>query len=618
MIPSLSQKNFMLKLRTYLRLGLKNILRVAVYRIGLKTGLHPVVRVKRTIEGDRFFRPADEPDDSLEPQSAWQDKALFFGWYEKPLGGGPPDWHENPFTGVRFPYPDRPWWKIPDFDSGVGDIKAIWEASRFDWVLAFAQRAKTGRRDSLERLNDWLSDWCRANSAYLGPNWKCGQEASIRVIQLAAAAMILGQEKSPEKDLVDLVETHLARIYPTISYAVAQDNNHGTSEAAALFIGGSWCAQQGRRNGGKWASAGRKWLENRGRRLIEPDGSFSQHSVNYHRLMLDTSCMAELWRRRHGLDKFSQLFYERSKAAASWLHAMAEPESGDAPNLGSNDGARLMPLTDADYRDYRPSVALAMALFAERGAYGNDGYQSPNLAWLGEKTDGRLSEGAGSKQFDHGGYCVLRNGSWMSLFRYPRYRFRPGHCDALHVELWYGAFNLLRDGGSYSYNTEEKWQDYFPGMAAHNTVQFDSRASMPKVSRFLRGNWLQAEDVEALCAHGGGVTVSAGYCDWKGARHHRKVRLHSDGLRVEDRVSGFAKRAVLRWRLAPGNWRVEGTDAVLEGYLLKVSSNVDIVRCEIVEGWESRYYMNKEPLPVLEAEIRNEGSFFTEFTKKQS
>jgi hypothetical protein len=155
-------------------------------------------------------------------------------------------------------------------------------------------------------------------------------------------------------------------------------------------------------------------------------------------------------------------------------------------------------------------------------------------------------------------------------------------------------------------------------MAAHNTVQFDSRASMPKVSRFLRGNWLQAEDVEALCAHGGGVTVSAGYCDWKGARHHRKVRLHSDGLRVEDRVSGFAKRAVLRWRLAPGNWRVEGTDAVLEGYLLKVSSNVDIVRCEIVEGWESRYYMNKEPLPVLEAEIRNEGSFFTEFTKKQS
>lgn len=618
MISTFFRETLILKLRTYPRLGLNNILRVAVYRIGLKTGLHSVVRIKRTLGGDRFFRPADKPDDSLEPRSAWEDKALFLGWYEKPLGNGPPDWHENPFTSMRIPGADRPWWKIADFNAAAGDIKAVWEASRFDWVLAFAQRAKSGRRDSLERLNDWLSDWCRANPAYLGPNWKCGQEASIRVIHLAAAAMILGQEKSPEKDLVGLVEAHLARIYPTISYAVAQDNNHGTSEAAALFIGGSWCAQQGIRNGGKWASAGRKWLENRVRRLIELDGSFSQYSVNYHRLLLDTLCMAELWRRRHGLEKFSGIFYERAQAAFGWLHALVEPESGDAPNLGSNDGARLLSLTDADYRDYRPSVELAAALFAEKRAYKGGGPHTLHLEWLGVKTGKDFAGEPGSGQFDCGGYSVLRCGPWLALFRYPRYRFRPGHCDALHLDLWHGASNLMRDSGSFSYNADEKWQNYFPGTRAHNTVEFDGRDQMPKVSRFLRGKWLQAEDVEALSCHDDSVTVAAAYRDWKGASHHRKVILDPEGLRVEDRVAGFADRAVLRWRLEAGEWQIKDLSAVRGNFRLRVASDADIIRFEIVEGWESRYYMHKNPLPVLEAEIRTKGTFFTEFTKNQA
>ena len=44
---------------------------------------------------------------------------------------------------------------------------------------------------------------------------------------------------------MELVYIHLKRIESTISYAIAQDNNHGTSEAAALFIGGSWLLANG-------------------------------------------------------------------------------------------------------------------------------------------------------------------------------------------------------------------------------------------------------------------------------------------------------------------------------------------------------------------------------------
>ena len=36
------------------------------------------------------------------------------------------------------------WWNIHDFDPKIGDIKSIWEASRFDWAVLVAQRAALG------------------------------------------------------------------------------------------------------------------------------------------------------------------------------------------------------------------------------------------------------------------------------------------------------------------------------------------------------------------------------------------------------------------------------------------------------------------------------------------
>lgn len=45
----------------------------------------------------------------------------------------------SPITGKSVEGADRDWWCIPDFDDDVGDIKAIWEASRFDWMVAFSR-----------------------------------------------------------------------------------------------------------------------------------------------------------------------------------------------------------------------------------------------------------------------------------------------------------------------------------------------------------------------------------------------------------------------------------------------------------------------------------------------
>lgn len=153
-------RNLWLKAVVAWRLGLLNIGRVLWYRARLKTRTHSVQRLDRTIGGTSFFRAPESTISNISPSEHWTGKALYFGCHQKPIGDEAPDWHENPITGQRVENPERPWWELTDFDSGAGDIKTVWETSRFDWVPAFAQRAACGDRKSLDRLNFWLADWC--------------------------------------------------------------------------------------------------------------------------------------------------------------------------------------------------------------------------------------------------------------------------------------------------------------------------------------------------------------------------------------------------------------------------------------------------------------------------
>lgn len=584
------------KLQTYARLGPTNLARVGLYRLGLGTGLHPVQRLKADVARAPFLRTSERAGAVPAPNTRWNEGLWWFGAHREPLPDGPPDWFANPFSSQPVGGTGSDWWRIPDFASG--DIKGVWELSRFDWVVAWATCAAHGDTTALIRLNDWLADWAERNPPYKGPNWKCGQEASIRVMHMALAALVLGQTRRPEPGLIELLRVHLQRIAPTMSYAIGQQNNHATSEAAALFIGGSLLVGHDPQ-APAWMAKGRRWLENRAQVLIAPDGSFSQQSVTYHRLMLDTYALSEAWRRAHDLPSFSDAFYVRLRAAMRWLEAMTIAETGDAPNLGANDGANLMPLSGCDYRDFRPSVQLAAALFEERSAFGPGEWDVP-LRWLDVKP-GQKSAPPGSISLDHGGYHILRAGEVFALLRYPRYRTRPGQADALHLDLWVGGENLLCDAGSYSYNAADS--AWFRGTSAHNTVTFDNRDQMPRLGRFLFGEWLQAEDVELARTEAETVRAAAAYRDYKGAKHHRAVVLAADHLICTDTLTGSFQTACLRWRLAPGDWMLEGQTLQCRGVTLTIACDAEELQLGLTEAAESRYYQQRQNIPVLEIRV---------------
>jgi len=215
--------------------------------------------------------------------------------------------------------------------------------------------------------------------------------------------------------------------------------------------------------------------------------------------------------------------------------------------------------------------------------------------------------------FAQGGFALLCDGKAKVLLRYPRFRFRPSHADALHVDLWLQDRNVLRDAGTYSYNTDAHWLDYFPGTESHNTVQFDDRDQMPRLSRFLFGDWLKTSVFVPLSHSLDEQSITAGYKDGQNARHIRTVRLSKQSLTVIDDIKGFQDKAVLRWRLEPGDWQLVPEGLRNGSHSIKVLTDMPIKRFEVVQGWESRYYQDKQPVPVLEVEVTQPGVLTTEY-----
>lgn len=584
--------SMIIKGKTALALGLFNLFRVFKYRIGIKTGLNPVQKLVADMPKGSFFTTFD--DNGVVKDFPTALKA--FGYLEYPLVKGYPNWFFNPLTQSEFENSDLPWYQIPDFDVNVGDIKGIWEASRFDWIFDFILASKQQNAIALHTLDAWLNDWCKKNPAYKGPNWKCGQEASIRVMHLISGLIGLNQFTQPSKNIMQLIDLHLRRIEPTIDYAIAQDNNHGTSEATALFIGGAllnYITPQSKYK--YWENLGRKWLENRAKKLIMGDGGFSQYSVTYHRVMLDSYSLAEIVRQKLYLGRFSDKLYHRLLKATEWLYILTQ-ENGDAPNIGANDGAHLLNVSGADYRDFRPCVQLASTLFAGHSYYVKPASYDEVLTFfaLDKKELGCEERPDKDCFFSQSGLVTGQKNNFFIAFKLPIFKFRPSQCDALHLDVWWNGQNLLRDGGTYSYNSTQDNLDYFSGVASHNTIQFDNHQQMPRLSRFLFGAWLKPSQLDYRANQ-----FSCAYKDYWGCYHKREVILRDKQIKVTDFVDNFQHQAVLRWRLQPGQWSLN--ENVLSSDKIKITiSSKSLLTIQLVQGEESKYYYHKQALPVLE------------------
>ena len=597
------------KVSTWYRLGFKNIATVASYRILKRLGYYRHKLPVSALPNESLF------SENIAEKSE-KSNVDYFSFHSIEVSS-PPNWFLNPWNKAEHSNTSTHWSDISDFMPELGDIKLVWELSRFDWMPKVAWAYQQGDNSALPLLELWVRDWVNKNPVNGGLNWKCGQEASLRCLNLLVSALFIDDSfNKPSIGLLSFLEAHATRITPTLRYAMAQDNNHGTSEAAALFIVGEYLNIHGsvkqKALGRKWAKKGRYWLENRVKHLVMADGSFSQHSVTYHRLLLDSLSFVELVRDSLDVKKFSKNYYSKMKQAVLWLYNITDKTSGGAPNLGANDGAYLFNLNKAEYRDFRPSIQLGSVVFLKM-RQSNENIQHPLLTIFKTSINNLplLPEKRSIDLLNNGGYGFLRKDHGFAMMRLPIFKFRPSHADAHHIDIWHNGINIIRDGGTYSYNTDNKLLQYFSGTESHNTIQFDNRDQMPRLGRFLFGNWLKPNE---LSLDENTMCINSSYTDSQNNYHQRSLSKTISGWKIIDTFKGFTSHAVLRWRLPPNNnWLLKENKLQGKHFSIEIKSTLKL-SLKLLETEESLYYMHKKNIPVLETLCKEYGVIETVIT----
>jgi len=583
---------------------------VLVYRIKIKLGIHEACNLDDTSQYVKFFK------ETIHNKLPLNSSFSIFGHISFDLHGMAPDWMSNVITKKSFKQTETNWWKISDFDEEVGDIKNIWELSRFQWAVFLAINSSSNR-ENLKILNNWLLDWADKNKPYFGPNWKCAQEASLRVINLSLAMIFLGTFKNPSKDLVSLLKVHLKRITSTTSYAAAQNNNHIISEAAALIIGGIILSDAENEMGEKYYLKGRLCLERSINKLVFSEGTFSQYSSNYHRLVLDILSCVEIWLRLAKRKPLQLCTYKKIASMWEWLYSITDVTSGKFPFVGANDGANLFCFFNYEYNDARPSLIIAGALFKKSKVFDNHcqtlNYLLNNLDLNNLTARNKIQESIICRD---GGFAILRNKNSLGFFRIPKYSYRPSQCDGLHIDYWFNGLNILRDAGTYSYNADPVLLDNFDGSIGHNTIRFDGRNQMERLGRFLYKNWLQPENFSSSINSSENQKVSCGYTDSYKASHYREVNLQKKGIRIIDEINGFQNYAEQFWRLPDLNWKINKVSqfsltVASKNIYFNINTTMPINDAVISRGMESMNYNKYHEIPILRIKYNQYGMIDT-------
>lgn len=449
--------------------------------------------------------------------------------------GNPINWQLNPLTGGECRV-SKKWYQISDFDPGRGDIKAVWEASRFSHFITLARAyLLTDDKKYYSAFSSQLADWVEKNPYSYGANFKCGQECSLRMVNALlvytvfhACGLVTDADK---KNIETLILRCYRRILSNFFYAYkCIKNNHTISELMGMIIGAWCCGEEDQ------MSYAYETLDKVINGQFTNDGGYVQHSFNYERLVLqDLEVILSIEdQTRHRLSDKSR---KKILAAANFMY-QCQDESGDMPNYGSNDGALAFPVTSCEYRDFRPVINTIYTFLSKKRLY-KEGMHDEERLWFGKDKDFPIGhKDRESNAFSKAGVFTIRKSNSWAMVVLNDYKSRPAHMDQLHFDLWIDGVNVFCDCGSYSYAADEGRR--LMSNAAHNTVRIDGALQMNMYGAFLVYDWTQRGKVK----HTDHLFYGK-YKSKNGYEHHRTVKVTETGYRIIDQVEASGGYQIL-------------------------------------------------------------------------
>lgn len=411
------------------------------------------------------------------------------------------DWITNPSTGYKYKR-DQHWTEIEDIVLEAGDIKYVWEPSRFVWLYDLIRYDYHYETDSSKFIFTQIDSWIDNNPINCGPNYKCSQEMAIRILNWTFALYFYKYSSNLSdqlfKKISHSIRWQLKHIYKNINFSrKTVRNNHAMTETLCLYLGGTLFPFFPEAK--EMKLKGKKWFEEEVCYQIYPDGTHLLFSTNYQRVVIQLLTWGAILGEKNQ-DKFSDEVYNRMYNSLNFLYQMHNKSDGRLPNYGPNDGSLNCFLSNTDFRDFRPQINTLHYYLTKEYLFKGQEFEE-EAQWLTQglnknKVKFQPLTLKHIQSFSDGGFYINRDEDTLTFIRCGKHIDRPSHADNLHIDLWYKGFNVLRDAGTYKYNTSQDLVRYFNGTKAHNTVALGEFDQMKKGPRFIWLDWSQAKNAK--------------------------------------------------------------------------------------------------------------------------
>jgi len=514
------------------------------------------------------------------------------------------DWVTNPSTNHKYDI-NKHWSEINDLSFEAGDIKYVWEKSRFSFLYDVIRYDYHFDDDQSQFVFQQIKNFINKNPINQGPNYKCSQEISLRVLNWMFALYYYKDSKYLTEtlfdEIIDSVYWQIHHVYKNIHFSrISVRNNHAITETLMLYLSGKLFPFLP--NVKNWSEKGKKWFEQEIAYQIYEDGTFLQFSMNYHRVVIQLLTWGIQLAKLNG-DTFDNVVYERARKSLDFLDACSDPMTGELPNYGSNDGALFFKLTNDDYRVYRSQLDDLRSVLSN---YSSKKHES--IFWYGVNYSSDKPVAINKvNEFNKGGYFIIQENNTKTFIRCGSYNDRPSQSDNLHLDIWVNGVNYLRDNGSFKYNTKVDYLNYFTGTEGHNTVSVEGENQMKKGSRFIWYYWVKESKASLKKTHN--YYEFNGYI--KAFKHIRKNIIHNRIVKkyfsenvweITDIISNTKSLYIYQyWHLNP--------DFLDQVDITTMDEKGNLLSPLIEEKWYSSYYGIKEK--SIRITYKTKGNKFT-------
>ena len=430
----------------------------------------------------------------------------------------PPKWHCDYLVGKDFATTESAFKLDHRTLPGGGDIKLIWELSRWYQLVRLAMAAYVlGDARAASKCVEWLEDWVKHNSPYRGWNWTSALEAGLRLIQFTWIDALLGapssssartedtNEPSGSSALQSRLEALRRAILPAHVWFAwrhqsfgSSANNHLLGELAGCIVATVRWPELAR-CGAPLEELQRRWSHEVLVQFAE-DGGNKEQALHYQLFSWELC-----WQAFNALE------------SAKFVHGRVEQRLSYAGRFFWEAQARLdhWDYGDSDSAFVVPFFAHAEHAVSEWHKWFEAPVQSPAITyWLGSSPTCvppiRHGDPLYTRTFGEwwvypdSRIGICESGFWWLRWDLSQLGYLStaahGHLDALHLSIWFKGVALVVDPGTGAYYAEPALRTWLASRAAHNAPCPTSVEQPRRLGPFL---WAENHPAPSVSDEGG-------------------------------------------------------------------------------------------------------------------